>query len=446
MPRPKRGLSRRYRLVLALTCLLLALAASPPFQGLSALPDHVRMFRGDARELSHRLPPHLYIRPDRAGVMRFNGRSVSRGGWYQADQGSLSLQPLEIGRYRLQMRLFRILPIRSVTVEVLPPVNLVPGGQSIGVMIRPGGVLVADEAVVVDPDGRRRYPAREAGIEAGDLIVAINGRAVRDKEEAIRQVAAAGRAGTAIRLTLRREGRTLARDVRPVYDQNRQRYLVGLWIRDGATGIGTLSFYDPASRQFGALGHLVTDGAGRPYPIQSGAVIDTFIAGVRPGQPGEPGEKVGVFVDQDVPLGAIVRNTPFGIFGRLANVPEGLREVSPVPIALAGEVRPGPAHILTVIKGRRVEAFDVIIERVSPQERPNDKGMTVRVTDPRLLAATGGIVQGMSGSPILQGGKLVGAVTHVFVYDPTRGYAVFAEWMISEMPRAAVEGQVAWAR
>ncbi len=432
MQRGKRAFSRRHKAGLALACLFLALAASPPFQGLSAMPERVRIVRGDARELSRDLPLHLYIRPDRDGAIRLNGREASARRWVSA-RGNLMLQPLETGSYHLEMRLFRVLPIRTVTVEVVPPVTVVPGGQSIGVMLRPGGVLVVDEAAINGSDGRRHYPAREAGIEAGDLIVAINGKPVRSKEDVIRQVAAAGDGGT-VRLTLRRSGRTLKREIHPVYDESRQRYLIGLWIRDGLAGIGTLSFYDPQSRGFGALGHLVADGAGRPYPVDAGSVVEAFIAGVRPGRPGEPGEKIGVFIGQDKPLGTITHNTPFGIFGLLAELPEG-KDPVPIPMALEDEVRPGPAQILTVIQGKKVEAFDVVIERVLPQDRPNDKGMTVRVTDPRLLAATGGIVQGMSGSPILQGGKLAGAVTHVFVNDPTRGYAVFAEWMMAHIPR-----------
>lgn len=431
---------RRIRLrcagILGPALFLLAVAASPSFQGLSALPEHVRIVRGDDREISRRLPMHLYVRPDRSDVILINGKPVSNGRWYRVDRGKLSLQSMETGKYQLQMRLFGILPIRSVTMDVLPRVSLVPGGESIGVNIRSPGVLVADDAEVIGEDGRRRYPAREADIEAGDLIVAINGKRIKDKEEAAQLIAESGRRGETVRVQLLRNGRVMTREIRPVYDEARQRFLIGLWIRDWATGIGTLSFYDPSTNTFGALGHMVTDNAGRPYPMDTGTIVEAFVAGIRPGRPGEPGEKIGVFVDEGTPLGLVTTNTPFGIFGRLDKEPATIAAKAPVPVGLAGEVRRGPAQMLTVVKGRQVEAFDVEIERVAPQDRADDKGMTIRVTDPRLLAATGGIVQGMSGSPILQDGKLVGAVTHVFVNDPTRGYAVFAEWMAGNLPRA----------
>ena len=201
-----------------------------------------------------------------------------------------------------------------------------------------------------------------------------------------------------------------------------------------ATGIGTLTFSDRAGRRFGALGHQIVDGNGRPFRFATGSVVEAFISGVRPGRPGVPGEKIGIFLNEDRRLGTIERNTPLGIFGRLEKVPDGWQVL---PVALENEVRPGPARLLTVIRGQQPEAFDVYIERVWPRGQASDKGVVVRVTDERLLATTGGIVQGMSGSPIVQDGKLAGVVTHVFVNDPTRGYGLFAEWMVRELRTSA---------
>ena len=219
-----------------------------------------------------------------------------------------------------------------------------------------------------------------------------------------------------------------------MFDRGQGRPLIGLWVRDGATGIGTLTFSDPAGRRFGALGHQIVDGNGRPFRFATGSVVEAFISGVRPGRPGVPGEKIGIFLNEDRRLGTIERNTPLGIFGRLEKVPDGWQVL---PVALENEVRPGPARLLTVIRGQQPEAFDVYIERVWPRGQASDKGVVVRVTDERLLATTGGIVQGMSGSPIVQDGKLAGVVTHVFVNDPTRGYGLFAEWMVRELRTSA---------
>lgn len=424
------GQARRRWVPAILAGAAILLAASPPVRQLAAVPHRVRVTRGEALQIASRLPSAIYVRSDRGGALRVNGRELPAQRWRAVAEGKLAVEPLRTGRYELELRAYRLLPVRRVTVEVVPPVAMAPGGQSIGVIVDPGGVVVVEEAAVRGPDGRRRLPAREAGVRAGDLIVAVDGRPVEGKEEIAAAVADAGQRGEPLRLTVRRGDREWDVNLEPVYDQDRQRYLIGLWVRDGATGIGTLTFFDPATGRYGALGHQVTDGAGQPYRFASGAVIDAFISGIRPGRPGMPGEKIGVFLNREDELGTIERNTPLGIYGRLLRLPE--RRGS-VPVALEGEVRTGKAELITVVRGQQPERFEVVVERVYPQGRPSDKGMVVRVTDPRLLAATGGIVQGMSGSPLLQDGRLIGAVTHVFVNDPTRGYAVFAEWMVREL-------------
>lgn len=424
------GLVRGRFLALALAVAAVALAATPPVQGLITLPRHVRVTPGEDWQIAANLPASMYVRSDRSGALRVNGRDLPARRWRPVEEGKLALEPLRTGQYHLELRAYRFLPVRRVTVDVVPPVTMVPGGQSIGVIVNPGGVVVVEDAAIKDEEGHRRFPAREAGVRAGDVILAVDGRPVQSKDEMAAAVADAGRRGAAIILTLRRGDREWQATLDPMFDQERQRYLIGLWVRDGATGIGTLTFFEPDTGRYGALGHVVADSGGQPYRFASGAVIDAFISGIRPGRPGTPGEKVGVFLNQEDKLGTIDRNTPLGIYGRLIRLPKG--EVL-LPVALEGEVRTGEAQIITVIRGQQPEKFDVLVERVYPQGRPSDKGMIIRVTDPRLLANTGGIIQGMSGSPIIQDGRLIGAVTHVFVNDPTRGYGVFAEWMVREM-------------
>lgn len=421
---------RRRVLALTLAGAAVLLAATPPMQRLASLPHHVRVTRGEARQIAADLPAVLYVRSDRSGVLRVNGRNLPARRWHPMADGNLAVEPLRTGQYHLEVRAYRLLPVRRVTVDVLPPLAVVPGGQSIGVLVNPGGVVVIEDSPVKGPDGKRRFPAREAGVRPGDVILALDGRPVADKEEMAAGVADAGRRGAVIRITVRRGDQEWQTTMDPVFDQERQRYLVGLWVRDGATGIGTLTFFEPGSGRYGALGHLVTDSGGQPYRFDSGALVDAFISGIRPGQPGMPGEKIGVFLNQEDELGTIERNTALGIFGRLNRRPEA---GGPIPVALEGEVHNGEAEIITVIRGQQPERFTVLLERLYPQGRPSDKGMIVRITDERLLNATGGIVQGMSGSPIIQDGRLVGAVTHVFVNDPTRGYGVFAEWMVREL-------------
>ena len=205
---------------------------------------------------------------------------------------------------------------------------------------------------------------------------------------------------------------------------------IGLYIRHANAGIGTLTFYDPATGAYGALGHRVEDNS-EEGAEQLGRVLAAQVQYIQNSVEGEPGEKVGVF-DSESLNGTIVKNCDLGIYGLLEQPVENELYPQLLPVAQANEVKPGPATMLTVLDGEKLEEFEIEITRVSPQKRSADKGMVINITDERLLAKAGGIVQGMSGSPIIQDGKLVGAVTHVFVNDASSGYACFAEWMLEE--------------
>ncbi len=233
-----------------------------------------------------------------------------------------------------------------------------------------------------------------------------------------------------------RSNRTLTLKVEPIassiFGQQTPTYLLGIYLEDPAAGVGTMSFYDKDTGRFGALGHMITDSRGRPMTIAKGSIVEATIDSIRYGSKGSPGEKVGFFNgDQDV-MGIIDSNTSFGIFGQLEGTVPQSAFAEPVPVAFAHQVRLGPAEIYTVLQGSRIERFAVEIVKVANQTRPGEKGMVIEVTDERLLRETGGIIQGMSGSPILQNGMLVGAITHVFVNNPTKGYGSFAQWMVYE--------------
>ena len=206
---------------------------------------------------------------------------------------------------------------------------------------------------------------------------------------------------------------------------------LGAWVRDSTAGVGTLSFYDPESGKYAALGHAITDGdTGAVLSVSEGQVLRAEIVAVQKGKKGAPGELKGSFLREGHAIGSIRRNSILGIYGSLAEpavnplYPDGL------PIGLRSGVHPGPATILSTVDGKGMQEYAVEITRVNPQTAPAPKSMVIRVTDERLLNATGGIVQGMSGSPIIQDGRLIGAVTHVFVNDPTRGYGIFSENML----------------
>lgn len=339
------------------------------------------------------------------------------------------------GEWHLELRLFDFLPLRHILVQVLPAVKVVPGGHSIGVLLQGRGVVVVDLAPVVDRTGQAKCPAAEAGIGPGDVILKVGGQAVGTEEETRTLIDRAGRAGGLVELEVRQGERIVRRTVHAVYCPETDRYRVGLLVKDSAAGVGTLTFYDPETGRYGALGHVVSDhSGGQKIDLADGRIVEATILRIRAGQRGQPGEKIGVFTGGSGLEGSIVKNTPCGIFGILRQLPEANPLYpQPVPVALADEVRTGPAEVLTVLEDGRIESFRIEITRVLPQRFRDRKGLVFKVTDERLLQLTGGIVQGMSGSPILQDGRLVGAVTHVFVNDPTRGYGTFAEWMLREV-------------
>ncbi|MFO7318223.1 MAG: SpoIVB peptidase [Bacillota bacterium] len=348
-----------------------------------------------------------------------------------------SRQPGETGGYQVELRFLDWLPVRRAQVKVVPEMSVVPGGQAVGILLSPGGLLVARTTPVTLADGTQRSPAAEAGIVAGDIIVEAGGVAIGHPAELEHLVQRFGRAGEPMPVVVRRGGTDVPLEVLPVLGRDpsgrSMRYLIGAYLRDPAAGVGTLTFWDPVSGRYGALGHMVADG-GRPADLSDGRIVAARIQGIQPGARGRPGEKVGLFEPGDA-LGTIDKNTPVGIFGQLLKAPAS--GLGPVPVALKHEIEKGKAEILTVLEGGRIESFEVEVVAVERQSRPGGKGLVIRVTDPRLIRRTNGIVQGMSGSPILQNGKLIGAVTHVFINDPLQGYGVLAEWMVYEAGLAA---------
>ncbi|HEY8449321.1 MAG TPA: SpoIVB peptidase [Bacillota bacterium] len=421
---------RRWAGVL-LVVLILAGSFTPPFRAAMNFPERVAIPAGDSVQIRLGLPFAVRVEADRSGMIQVNGLALGDRAMTIVAQ-ALSLRPLATGQVTLDLKLFGIIPFRQLTVDIVPPLRVYPGGQSIGVLLRTDGVLVVGHAPVRGADGQIHDPARDAGLAVGDRIVRLDGRPVENVEQVAERIHRAGDAGRAIDLEVVRNGRRFQTRVSPVYDREHGRYLIGVWIRDSSAGVGTLTFYEPQTGIYGALGHTVLDAdTGEPLPVAGGRIVPADVVEVNRGAQGRPGEKIGVFEATSPTLGDVRRNTPYGLVGRLSvSLGHPLFE-EPIPVGLASRVQPGPAEILTVVEGQRLQRFTVEIERILGNHA-GGKNMIVHVTDPDLLAVTGGIVQGMSGSPILQNGRLVGAITHVFVNDPTRGYGVFIEWMIRE--------------
>lgn len=332
----------------------------------------------------------------------------------------------------ISYKLFGIFPLKTNKVEVMPSLMLIPGGQSIGVSLQTQGVIIVGQAPVIGQDGKKHYPAKEAGVEIGDVILKIGGKEVHSDQEVAEVIHQAGASQGKVGLLLKRKGEMIEKSVATVYCPETARYRIGLYVRDEAAGVGTLTFMDPVTRKYGALGHIINDAdTNQRIEVADGKIVSSSIYGIEKGSRGHPGEKVGSFDTNSMFSGSIEKNTMTGIFGVLNGQISNPYFERAIPVGWEAEVKEGPAKIYTVIQGDRIQEYDVNIERIL-SHRTDAKNMVIRVTDPELIKATGGIIQGMSGSPIVQEGKLIGAVTHVFVNDSLRGYGVFMQNMLRE--------------
>ncbi len=387
---------------------------------------NIKIYQGGSYYVNLRLP-FLYVRGDCDDVILFNGNPLLKE--LSRVNAPISLEGHNLGQVQLEFSLFGWIPLRRITVNVVPEVKLIPGGHSIGIKLHSQGVNVVGY-YYFNVSGKTVSPAREAGVKIGDAILEINGYRVSDAPGAASLLEELG--GKRVELLISRRGETFKLSLTPLFSASDSAYRIGLYLRDSAAGVGTLTFYDPLTRKYGALGHVILDSdTHQPINLSEGSIVKAKIINIKAAKRGQPGEKTGIFVDDN--LGNINKNTDYGIFGEIANFQQAASPYpDPLPMALATEVQKGPAEILTVIEDEAIGSYTVEIEKIAYQTNPTDKGMIVRVVDEKLLQTTGGIIQGMSGSPIIQNGKLVGAVTHVFINDPTRGYGIFLEWMHQE--------------
>lgn len=327
--------------------------------------------------------------------------------------------------YSLNLTLPGGIPIKQVQVQVVDREMVIPGGNAFGIKMFTEGVIVVGLSDV--SNGAARSPAKTAGVRVGDIILTMDGHSVQSNEDVGKIVSSSN--GEPLAVELERGGVRQTLELCPTKSEDGV-YRAGIWVRDSSAGIGTMTYYEPSTGVFAGLGHAICDiDTGSIMPLHSGEIVDVSILGVNKGASGSPGELRGAFLPRTT--GELRVNSQSGIFG-VGDMPD--RKTDPVPLAMRHEVEEGPAVIRCTLADNQVEEFAVQIEKVSIAQDNPTKNMVLHVTDPRLLEKTGGIVQGMSGSPILQNDKLVGAVTHVFVNDPTRGYGIFAENM-SEMSK-----------
>ena len=333
-----------------------------------------------------------------------------------------------VGEYRAPLNLFGFIPLKDVTVSVVDAPVVTVCGTPFGIKLYTDGVLIVGMSDVQTAAGGVN-PAAAAGIRVGDTILSIDGTAVTTNEEVAACINACG--GRTVTLRVRRDGVEFDASFTPARPAEGEGYRAGLWVRDSTAGIGMLTFYD-ADGAFAGLGHPVCDAdTGQMLSVSTGEIVPARIRDVERSVKGTPGELRGVF--ESGALGRLMINASDGVFGMLSDPPtSGVR----MPLAMKQEVTQGAAQVLTTVDGTESALYDIVIRQVRYNTANDTRSMVIEVTDDELLSLTGGIVQGMSGSPIIQNGKLVGAVTHVLVNEPTRGYAVFAETMLETAKNA----------
>lgn len=321
------------------------------------------------------------------------------------------------------------LPISGAEQKTLDydSLRLSVGGMPFGVRFFTKGVLVVGIADVVTEDGTV-CPAKDAGINRKDILTKINGKDINTAEEVTSFIESCD--GKELTLTLEREGKEMQIKLTPVPSKPDGIYRAGLWIKDSTAGIGTVTMYDPQSGRFWGLGHGICDAeTGELLPLLRASVSGVTVSGIEKGQSGSPGELKGYFGNGA--MGELWHNSEAGVSGQFEKLTIDSPEKA-MPLARKEEVKADKAYIYCTLDDNKIKKYEITIEKIRSSQQ-GCKNFTIRVTDPALIAKTGGIVQGMSGSPIIQNGKIVGAVTHVLVADPTAGYGIFAENMIGNM-------------
>lgn len=316
--------------------------------------------------------------------------------------------------------------LKQIDVNVLPETKVVPVGKVIGLKLYTNGVLIVG---MTEIDGEKPY--EYTGLKEGDTILEINNTEI-DSIEKLKEVVNKSN-GEELELKYLRDGTISVSNIKPV-QTNTDEYKLGLWVRDAATGVGTITYYEPESGKFAALGHGIVDvDTDKLIDIESGEVVTSSIVAIKKGEQGIPGEIKGTIMNQ-TNIGEVTKNTDFGIYGNLTNTASlNINFQKAIDVALRSEIKTGNAKVLCTLENGVTKEYDIEIKKIYANNNSDNKSMLIKVTDEDLLNQTGGIIRGLSGAPIIQNGKFCGAVTHVLVSDPTMGYAVFGDLMIKEM-------------
>lgn len=378
------------------------------------IPEQITIFEGE----------NLSLKTFFGITLNSNDESLT----VSADTGEKTIN--KIGTEKLSVNLFEKIFLKNIDVSVIPRTTVIPVGSIAGAKLYTSGVLVVGMSEIEGEDKIKYKPYENTGIEEGDTILKINDNIINSTDDLIDKVNESK--GEKINIEYIHDEQTRECSITPI-KTDAEEYKIGLWVRDSAAGVGTVTFYEPSTKKFGALGHGITDiDTGELLNIASGEFVTASILNIKKGEDGNPGKIQGTVEEQEI-IGKISKNTEFGIYGKIENLSSlNIDASKEMEVALRKEIKLGKAYILCSLNNQKVEQYEIEITKIYKDNNYNNKSMEITVTDPKLIEKTGGIIQGMSGSPIIQNGKFVGAVTHVLVNSATQGYAIFGDLMIKQ--------------
>ena len=384
------------------------------FLFIQSIPDKLVLFEGE-----------------NINIKKLFGISIKQENEKILETSSNSQITEEVGKKNLEVSLFDKISIKTVEVNTLPKTTVIPVGNIAGLKLYTNGVLVVGMSEIEGKDNKKYKPYENTQIQEGDTIIQINENIIDSIQDLIDEVNKSE--GKNVNIKYIHEEETKECSIEPVKSYDNQ-YKLGLWVRDSAAGVGTVTFYEPKTKSFGALGHGITDiDTQQLINIASGEFVTTRILDIEKGEAGIPGRIQGTVENQEN-IGKIYKNTKFGIYGIVDNLSSlNIDSSKEMELALRDEIKTGKATILCSLDNRNVQEYEIEIEKIFKENNYDNKSMKIKITDPRLIEKTGGIIQGMSGSPIIQNGKFVGAVTHVLVNDPTQGYGIFGDIMLKQI-------------
>lgn len=408
-------LSKKNKLVFLILILLLVLAY---ITNITAIPESLILFENEELNINPifglRLEETITVGADLAKTEDLNEEGYINNNYQK--------------KYNLS---FLGLNLKTITTNIIPTTKVIPLGNLIGLKLYTKGVLVVGMSEIKGEDNKTYKPYEEAGIEQGDSILEINNKEINTTEELMQCISKCK--GEKIDITYEKDGKVIETQITPVKTDSNT-YKIGLWVRDAVAGVGTATFYDTSNNMIATLGHGIQDvDTGELLDISDGRFTTIGILNIKKGEKDNPGKIEGT-INNSKDIGEIYINTEFGVYGKYYNIDDlSIKNNKEIEVASRNEIKIGKASIICTLEDGIQKEYEVEIQKIYLNNNKDNKSMVVKITDEELLKRTGGIIQGMSGSPVIQNGKLIGALTHVFVSDSTKGYALFADTMLEQI-------------